>query len=260
MKLFVAFLFLVMCSVCGAAEQPFCSWDHPGLNKYQKNPVEALNDYYMDFTVRAQLRAKMELHQYDDIVEIRRDGVFGNGVYSNLRDMHYGKGSYCPGVVDTGHWAASEVQRGLVYCVNENCVVVPTVCNNVSLIDRKAEAGPIDIAPEAGPSPGASQPGLNQGSGEPGPVPGNAADQDFPATGPSTSYSEGPGYGLPGFVVPGYPGSPPGPGGFVGPIRPSPGGFVGPIRPVPETPEWIMILAGVVCFFWLWNRRDKRRD
>jgi len=273
MKAFIAFFLYLCCSVVyGAQEEKFCSWEHPGTNKYQKNPIEALDDYYMDFRVRALLRSRMETHQYDDIVEIRRDGVKGSDgwTYSNLRDMHYGKGSYCPGPVDTLHWNPAQVERALVYCVDTVCIAVPTVCNNVSLIDRDSQ---IELQPSAG-SPegpiGTPQPSLDQGPSESGQQPGPTSDQgggqEIPGTqgggvgsNPSGSFGGGGGDLGGGSLPPGHPASGPSCGCVIPPPPPPvcPPPVVPPIHVVPEPPEWIMILAGLISFVYLWGRRRK---
>lgn len=269
MKAILAFLLVFACGLCNAAvakSADACNWDHPGTNKYQRLPVEALQDYDMDYRVRATLQVKMINHWYDDVVEIRRDGVTGNGSYSNLRGMHYGKSGYCQGMVDTGAWAPTQVERALVYCVDTVCVAVPTVCNNVSLIDRDEQ---IDIQPKAGGPYGASEPSVDQGPGEVGPEHG--APEALPDDGPMAgSFSEVPGTGGQGQQSVGsWPGGWEGDGGgdtvgshghHVPPPEPPCPPVVTPPSPVPETPEWIMMAAGLACFVWLWNRRDKRRD
>lgn len=268
MKSFVTFLLLCLaCGLCSAAE-PFCNWDHPGHNKYRGTPEAALKDYYLDYQVRVALQAKIETHQYDDIVEIRRDGVTGStGTYSNLRDMHYGKGHFCPGRVDTGAWSTTQVERALVYCEGTVCVAVPTVCNNVSLIDRDS---PIDVEPAAGLSGGTPQSNSDQGSGEPGPQPGAALPQGQGSP-VASEVPEAPGDSWTGFPsVGGGSGGwggdeggtpigslgcsciPPPPCGPIWPVVPIP-----PVTSVPETPEWVMIIAGLACFLWLWNRRQR---
>ena len=269
MKRFVLFLVLVMASAMCQAKDPlgsFCSWDHPGAHKYEPYPSKALDDYYMDFQVRAALKAKMEAHQYDDVVTITRDGIKG---YKNLREMHYGRGMVCPGRVDTSRWAASHTERALVYCERGTCVAVPTVCNNVSLIDREEEGEPIGISPGAGNPNGNPQPGGDASPNEPGRVlPENPGGEVVPGVpeetsgsdaGPSDgcdySYGGGGGYGGDGgdgggIFPPGYGGGSPGCG-----CVPPP-----PTCAVPEPSAWIMILAGVVCFWYRWRTRDKRRD
>lgn len=269
MKAILAFFLCVFCGLCSAAPpDDFCSWDHPGSNKYQDLPVNALRDYYMDYRVRATLQVKMINHWYDDIVEIRRDGVTGNGTYSNMRDMHYGKGSYCPGRVDTGHWNSTQVERALVYCVAEVCVAVPTVCNNVSLIDRGT---PIDVSPSAsGGSDGAPVGSIDTGAGELGPQPGVANGPTNPgadATSPEGEIGSGGYYGGLGPIYggggeiggsPGPPASGPDCGRSSPPVCPGLGcGLNPPVSAVPEPAEWAMIAAGLVCFIYLWSRRQR---
>lgn len=77
----------------------------------------------------------MLARQYDDIAEIRRDTIQGVQSYSDLRDMHFGEGRLCR-LPSRALWAAQHVERGLVYCEVEHCLIVPTVCRNVSRVTR----------------------------------------------------------------------------------------------------------------------------
>jgi hypothetical protein len=148
--MFTVILSLALASSAG------CTWDHPGANPYRHSghPVSAaLKDYHLPPATTQALQRKMDARAYDDIVEIKRDSIVGkNGSYDNLRGMHSGRGHYCSGPTQMAGWQDSHVERGLVYCEGETCVVVPTVCNNVALLSRKPEE--IDIAPAAGPGNG----------------------------------------------------------------------------------------------------------
>jgi hypothetical protein len=77
----------------------------------------------------------MLAHQYDDIAEIRRDTITGTQTYSDLRDMHFGEGRLCR-LPSRALWSAQHTERGLVYCEQEHCLIVPTVCRNVSRVTR----------------------------------------------------------------------------------------------------------------------------
>jgi hypothetical protein len=246
MKKLLVLLLLTLTSVFVSAAEPFCSWEHPGANKYRGLPVNALKDYYMDYQVRAALQVKMNQHLYDDVVEIRRDGVVG---YKNLRDMHYGKDGYCPGAVDTSRWDALHVERGLVYCVADTCVIVPTVCNNVSLIDKESSSvvglgeEPIDISPSAGFHPTIA---LENPLPEAIPVIGGTIGLD------ETTWSGGVGYPENGSGSPGNGGSSGGGNCACRPpivVPPCP-----PISVVPEPAEWVMMVLGLVCLVWAWPR------
>ena len=74
----------------------------------------------------------MDRRDYDDLVVIRRDSITGNADYRpTIRDMHFGTRAVCRSVTRTS-WTASMQERGLVYCDSGNCILVPTVCRNVS--------------------------------------------------------------------------------------------------------------------------------
>lgn len=130
-----------------AGTLPHCSWDRPGANPFMGDVVAAV-DRYTDIPapVRARLKARMEARQFDEIATIRRDSVTGKRRYgAEIRDMHFGQGTVCRTVTRT-KWADDTVERGLVYCESGHCILVPTVCRNVSRIkqlggERAASSG-----------------------------------------------------------------------------------------------------------------------
>ena len=99
--------------------------------------VIAAVDRYRDIPadVRQALQARMLAHQYDDLAAIRRDTIQGVQSYSDLRDMHFGEGRLCR-LPSRALWAAQHTELGLVYCEQEHCLIVPTVCRNVSRVTR----------------------------------------------------------------------------------------------------------------------------
>jgi hypothetical protein len=115
---------------------PQCSWDRPGVNPFIGSVVAAV-DRYADIPapVRAKLKARMSARQYDEMATIRRDTIEGKYGYSDLRDMHFGQGQICRSV-SRQRWSDASVERGLVYCESGHCLIVPTVCRNVSRITR----------------------------------------------------------------------------------------------------------------------------
>ncbi len=237
------------------AAQPGCSWAHPGANPYRGDPVRALADFELSETTRQQLRALMAAHRYTDVATITRDDIVGAHAYADLREMHSGRGQVCHGEIDRSAWSATHRERGLVYCVAEACVIVPTVCNNVSLVSRKPDRtaalddGPIDIEPAAGPpasTPSDLVPPLD--FLPPPDIVGALADMPAPPSG---------GGGLPGG------GSPIGVGpigggggdsgccdtGTIGRGLPGGGGGlpVGSPTAVPEAPAWMLLLTGLAA-------------
>jgi hypothetical protein len=87
----------------------------------------------------------MLAHQYDDIAEIRRDTITGTQTYTDLRDMHFGEGRLCR-LPSRALWSAQHTERGLVYCEQEHCLIVPTVCRNVSRVTRTGVPPPLPPA------------------------------------------------------------------------------------------------------------------
>lgn len=120
---------------------PNCSWDAPGRNPFMGDVVAAV-DRYQDIpvAVRERLKARMTERKYDDWVSIRRDSIEGRNRYDPaIRDMHFGQGSICSETT-RARWTAQMQERGFVYCEQGHCILVPTVCRNVSRISRRPEA------------------------------------------------------------------------------------------------------------------------
>ncbi|MED5616795.1 MHFG family PEP-CTERM protein [Janthinobacterium sp. P210005] len=141
-----------------------CSWNRPGADPFMGDVVAAV-DRYPDIApqVREQLKARMRARQYDEIVVISRDAIRGKGNYdARISDMHFGPGRVCRNVTRAG-WSEQMQERGLVYCVQGACILVPTVCRNVSRITqaaagpRGAGAAPVGAAP-GGATPAAAAP------------------------------------------------------------------------------------------------------
>lgn len=115
-----------------------CSWDRPGHNPFMGDVVAAI-DRYSDIPtlVRIKLKQRMQARQYDDLVDIRRDTITGRERYEpTIRDMHFGLDRVCRQVT-RARWTTAMHERGLVYCEQGYCILVPTVCRNVSRVDRR---------------------------------------------------------------------------------------------------------------------------
>jgi hypothetical protein len=145
-----------------AAAGGTCSWNDPGHNRY-RGTLSAAVDRYTDIPapVRERLKARMTSFRYDEMAAIRRDSITGHARYApEIRDMHFGAGQVC-GQVDRSRWDEHMVERGLVYCEGEHCLIVPTVCRNVSRVTRLAtpeqvradNAGAVPGSPLAGAGP-----------------------------------------------------------------------------------------------------------
>ncbi len=134
-------------AVSAGSSLPQCSWDRPGVNPFMGDVVAAV-DHYADIpaATREKLKARMKARSYDDIAVIERDGIKGQGTYApEIWDMHFGPGAVCRTITRT-KWTAKTQERGLVYCEDGQCILVPTVCRNVSRI-RRLEAKPAAVAP-----------------------------------------------------------------------------------------------------------------
>ena len=145
-----------------------CSWDRPGRNPFMGDVVAAVDRYRdIPMPVREKLKQRMRTRQYEDLVDIRRDEIKGKFEYAaTIRDMHFGEGSVCRQVTRE-RWTDQMHERGLVYCEAEHCILVPTVCRNVSRIERKAPlvaAAPLQ-APAVVPAPPLAVSGLEAPAG-----------------------------------------------------------------------------------------------
>jgi hypothetical protein len=119
------------------ATRATCSWDRPGANPY-RGELGAAVDRYTDIPVatRAALKKRMAEQRYDDLAVIGRDHITGAARYHPaLRDMHFGNGTVCR-TVTRERWPDKAEERGLVYCEGSHCLIVPTVCRNVSRVTR----------------------------------------------------------------------------------------------------------------------------
>lgn len=139
-----------------------CSWDHPGANPYTGDVPQAVNTYKdIPEPIRAKLQNRMQKIEYDEMVEIRRDSIKGKtGTYGDLRGMHFGNGGFCPQVTRT-KWKDDQVERGLVYCEGTYCLLVPTVCRNVSRVDVLA-VPPTKVSASANKAPDLYSSGLDR--------------------------------------------------------------------------------------------------
>ena len=132
---------LITALLAAPATLPACSWDRPGLNPFMGDVVAAV-DHYPDIPleVRKKLKERMAKRAYDEIATIQRDAIVGKASYEpTIRDMHFGAGQVCNTVTRT-RWTDKMQERGLVYCESGHCLIVPTVCRNVSRITRKSAA------------------------------------------------------------------------------------------------------------------------
>ncbi len=243
---------------------PNCSWDKPGVNPFMGDLVAAV-DRYKDIApaTRARLKARMAARQYDEIVDIHRDSIVGRYEYgSEIRDMHFGAGSVCR-TVTRGKWTGQTLERGLVYCEDGECILVPTVCRNVSRISRgklKPAAGGTQTAknedeplmfdpPAAGAADG--------GAGDPGSFSRTAAlpptaTSDTSLLAPTIPGSSSGGTG--GGIVPPAGGSP---GIITLPQIPQGNGGGGlPVVPgVPEPQTWLLFAMGLGALAFVARRR-----
>jgi len=267
-------LLAALALAASGATLPACSWDRPGVNPFMGDVVAAV-DRYQDIPAdtRAKLKARMAKRDYDEIVSIKRDGINGKAQYgSDIREMYFGNGSICK-TVTRSKWSDAMEERGLVYCEDGQCILVPTVCRNVSRI-RRVAAPPAMMAaatPPASSTNEAAPPETELEMDPTGAGPGGASPTSFAAMSAPPSLDSGlpatPGSLLPGAAptsagpvisTPGVPILPPGtPTTITQPTGPGlPGGPTTPVTPtVPEPGTWLMMLGGVAALAAVTRRR-----
>ena len=258
---------LALAASASTATLPACSWDRPGVNPFMGDLVAAV-DRYRDIpeATRVKLKARLQQRSYEDIAVITRDAIAGKADYAaDIRDMHFGRGTVCRTVTRT-KWKPEHQERGLVYCEDGHCLIVPTVCRNLSRVTRVAPrpvAGAASDESPAAPLAQTDEPlvfdppaaGLSQ------PL---AAPASFAATAQIVSLEQPssplpaagvlgggvPGFGPPPGVPPLPPGSPPieppGPGPL--PDLPRPDPFPGVTPAVPEPSTWLLMGLGLAGF------------
>ena len=267
-------LLAALALAASGATLPACSWDRPGVNPFMGDVVAAV-DRYQDIPAdtRAKLKARMAKRDYDEIVSIKRDGISGKGQYGgDIRDMYFGNGSICK-TVTRAKWTDTMEERGLVYCEDGQCILVPTVCRNVSRI-RRVAAPPAMVAAATPPASAANEgapPETELDMDPTGAGPGGESPTSFAAMSAPPSLDSGlpstPGSLLPGTAsaagaspvlsAPGVPILPPGSPVTIPPGVPSlPGNPTTPITPaVPEPGTWLMMLGGVAALAVMTRRR-----
>lgn len=260
-------------AVSAGSTLPNCSWDRPGANPFMGDVVAAV-DHYTDIpaATREKLKARMKARSYDDIAVIERDTIKGRDDYApEIRDMHFGPGAVCRAVTRT-KWTPKTQERGLVYCEDGQCILVPTVCRNVSRVNRlqkpaaiapahadnvassarTGEDAPLEFeAPGAGPMAAGAPGSFAQQSGTQ-----TLAGGSSPATGggllggsaPTPVAAQGAGPGLIGLGMPALP-----PGTVR--VADSNSGLPGTTPAVPEPGNWAMIAAGLLVIAYRVGRR-----
>ena len=197
----------------------------------------AVDDYHdIPKPVRERLKARMIKREYDEIVKIKRDTIEGKRKYrGDIKDMHFGttaRPKMC-GTVTRLKWKHDDSQRGLVYCEDNYCILVPTICRNVSRIEQEdgsdAEG---DGIPELmlDPRPFIPPPFSDSSPSSPVVSTDDRNNRHWPNAGPGSGF-----YGYPR------------PGGSVVPNNPPMNPPIFETQPVAEVPEpstiWLFLLG-----------------
>jgi hypothetical protein len=85
--------------------------------------------------------AAFEARQFSDRVEITRDGIRGEKSYEpDIRAMHFGSRGVVCGTLTRAKWAATHVERAVVFCAAGECLAWPSVCGNLFRITPRASS------------------------------------------------------------------------------------------------------------------------
>jgi hypothetical protein len=208
-----------------------CDWNSPGAGRYTGTTEAAVHAYAdIPVAVRGVLIKRMNSKDYDDHVTITRDAVQGkNGYDPDLREMHFGASGKVCSTVSRAAWPVAAVERGLVYCVDGHCLVVPSVCGNVARVSRKSG----EFRPE--PSPGLTAETFESMSAVPVALDYSHAE---PPEFPEATLVATPVFG-----------------GLGGPFAAL--GGPSPVAPVPEPSTWALMLAGIFGLAWAKRRRAR---
>jgi hypothetical protein len=241
--------------IASASVVAHCPWEAPrGAAKFTGSVPGAV-DHYQDIPVatRAKLKARMERRQYDEIVDIRKDAIVGARKYApSIREMHFGSNGKVCTTVDRSMWTPSDMERGLVYCEDNTCILVPTVCSNVSRIDRLPEEPQSPATPPTAtavpPAPTVPVAPPETGLQPPTAVPGTPPIYAHPPT----TFDEGtkPPLGVPPnyWAPPHWFDEPPPP--WLPPvfIITRPPQIPPPLTPVPEPSTWALMILAAISF------------
>jgi len=124
--------------IAGLQVDPVCVWNDRGTHRVTV-PVSTLVDHYIDIpkATRDKLKQRIDRFQYDEMATIGKQGV-GSDLwrYSGMTYMHFGTGKRVCGQVKTDHWVDGDIERGMVFCQDGHCLIVPTVCSNLARVER----------------------------------------------------------------------------------------------------------------------------
>jgi hypothetical protein len=229
--------------------------------------VVAAVDRYKDIpaATRTKLKARMAARQYDEIATIRRDSIEGLARYApDIRDMHFGQGQVCS-TVTRARWTQQMQERGLVYCEDGHCILVPTVCRNVSRITRLRPAPtpqpvgdePIDISPSAGGwGAPADHPATGPGLRLPAWTSPLEVAQSSPAAGPLLVITQPEADSTVAAAPPAWMDRP------LPDLTPQPAPLIlpAPTPPVPELATWAQLASGLAAILFIATRARPARS
>lgn len=207
------------------------AWTHPATDPYTGDFSSAINRYVdIPADARSRLKEKVASRRYDAMVRITKDGVSDG--YTGLRDMHFGAGRVIPGPVSTASWPADRVERALVFCEQQYCVAIPTVCRNVSRVTPPEPRQRMLLVQGPGPEmtweeladPTLPLPPLALALTAPEPAPA-APPRSFASFAPQGFAPSGFAWAVPGTPVP-VPAA--------------------PVTPIPEPSTWALVALGLV--------------
>ena len=138
-------LFAALALSTSLASAAGCEWHRGAVAPQQDEPalqVERLKDLSPE--TRAALARKVRARRPDDTVVIARDGITGRQAYeATLRDMQLGP-RMCADVARSS-WAEDDSERAMVFCEQNECVLVTTQGHHLARVSPLA-ADPVGQA------------------------------------------------------------------------------------------------------------------
>jgi len=134
-------------AVPAARADAVCPWPDPGRDPYRGDAAAAVERLTAIPEGERRTLAGMVRQRFGGrVVYVGRDQM-DDGRLGELRDMNFGAGRVCRGLVDRSSWPAGRHERAVAYVVGRWAVLVFASCNNVAWATN-LDALPEPVAPE----------------------------------------------------------------------------------------------------------------
>lgn len=132
-----------------------CNWDNPGHDPYTNTVSAALSQFSIPAAHKNVIEAQIKAGANTGMVFITKDGLVSpDRNLSTFMMMTFGKNKMCYGVERT-RWADSHYEPAKLYCSGDYCVMIPTVCGNITQVFPRQTIGEPADERHPVPAPGA---------------------------------------------------------------------------------------------------------